>query len=71
MAKHQTICIFTVLDTNLWTRCPCGSKVGKSPSPFIARVLQDLDLPWMCQNYKYGCREIKINSEDLEYHNSA
>ena len=41
-------------------------KVGKSPSPFIANVLQDL--PWMCQNYKTGCREIKMNGEDLEHH---
>ena len=41
-------------------------KVGKSPSPFIANVLQDL--PWMCQNYKTGCQEIKMNVEDLEHH---
>ena len=48
------------------TKCLCGSKVGKSPSPFIAKFLQDL--PWMCQNYKTGCREIKMNVEDLEHH---
>ena len=41
-------------------------KVGKSLSPFIANVLQDL--PWMCQNYKAGCQEIKMNVEDLEHH---
>ena len=47
-------------------KCPCGSKVGKSPSPVIAKLLQNL--PWMCQNYKTGCREIKMNGEDLEHH---
>ena len=46
--------------------CPCGSTVGTTPSPFIAKVLQDL--PWMCQNYKTGCQEIKMNVEDLEHH---
>ena len=48
------------------TKCLCGSKVGINPSPLIAKVLQDL--PWMCQNYKTGCREIKMNGEDLERH---
>jgi len=48
------------------TECPCGSKVGTTPSPFIAKVLQDL--PWMCENYKTGCQEIKMNVEDLEHH---
>jgi len=47
-------------------KCPCGSKVGTTPSPFIAKVLQDL--PWMCENYKTGCQEIKMNVEDLEHH---
>ena len=47
-------------------KCPCGSKVGKSPSPVIANLLQNL--PWMCQNYKTGCREAKLNVEDLEHH---
>ena len=47
-------------------KCPCGSLVGKSPSPVIAKLLQDL--PWMCQNYKNGCREIKMNVEDLKHH---
>jgi len=46
--------------------CPCGSQVGTTPSPFIAKVLQDM--PWMCQNYKAGCQEIKMNVEDLEHH---
>ena len=47
-------------------RCPCGSLVGKNPSPIIANLLQDL--PWMCHNYKRGCREIKITISELEFH---
>ena len=47
-------------------KCPCGSKVGKSPSPVISKLLQNL--PWMCKNYKMGCREIKMNVEDLDHH---
>jgi len=47
-------------------KCPCGSLVGKNPSPLIAKLLQDL--PWMCQNYENGCREIKMDAEELEYH---
>ena len=47
-------------------KCPCGSKVGKSPSPVIAKLLQNL--PWMCQNYKTGCLEAKMNIEDLDHH---
>ena len=46
--------------------CPCGSLVGKTPSPIIAKLLEDL--PWMCQNYKNGCREIKKNIGELEFH---
>ena len=48
------------------TECPCGSKVVKSPSRVIAKLLQNL--PWMCQNYKTGCRESKMNMEDLDHH---
>ena len=48
------------------TRCPCGSKVGESPSPIIAKLLENL--PWMCQNYQTGCRKSKMNAEDLEHH---
>ena len=48
------------------TECPCGSKVVKSPSRVIAKLLQNL--PWMCQNYKTGCLESKVNVEDLEHH---
>ena len=47
-------------------RCPCGSLVGQVPSSFITEVLQNM--PWMCQNYKNGCHEIKMNPEDLECH---
>ena len=48
------------------TKCACGSKVVESPSPIIAKLLENL--PWMCQNYQTGCRESKINVEDLEFH---
>ena len=48
------------------TECPCGSKVVKSPSRVIAKLLQNL--PWMCQNYKTGCRESKTDVEELEHH---
>ena len=46
--------------------CLCGSLVGKNPSPIIAKLLQDL--PWMCQNYKIGCREIEMTIGGLEFH---
>ena len=46
--------------------CPCGSFVGNSPSPVIAKLLQNL--PWMCQHYMNGCREISMNVEELEHH---
>ena len=47
-------------------RCPCGSLVVKNPSPITARLLEDL--PWMCQNYKRGCREIQFDIGGLEFH---
>ena len=47
-------------------KCPCGSLVGKNPSPIIAKLLQNL--PWMCQNYKRGCREIRKTIGRLEFH---
>ena len=46
--------------------CPCGSLVGKKPSQIVAKILEDS--PWMCQNYEKGCREIKKDEEELEYH---
>ena len=51
------------------TVCPCGSKVVKSPSRVIAKLLQNL--PWMCQNYKTGCRESKMDLVDLEHHHQV
>ena len=48
------------------TGCPCGSFAGNSSSPIIAKLLQNL--PWMCQNYKTGCREISMNVEELDHH---
>ena len=47
-------------------KCPCGSLVGKNPSPIIAKLLEGL--PLMCQNYKRGCREIKMDISGLEFH---
>ena len=47
-------------------KCPCGSLVGKNPSPILAKLMKDL--PWMCQNYKTGCREIKRDIGELEFH---
>ena len=47
-------------------KCPCGSLVGKNPSPILAKLMKDL--PWMCQNYKRGCREIKKSVSELEFH---
>ena len=46
--------------------CPCGSVVGKNPSPLAVKLLEGL--PWMCQNYKRGCREIKVDIGELEIH---
>ena len=46
-------------------RCPCGSLVVKNPSPITAKLIEDL--PWMCQNYKRGCREI-FDIGRLEFH---
>jgi len=48
------------------TECVCGSNVGESPSPVIAKLLKNL--PWMCQNYKTGCLESKVSVEDLKHH---
>ena len=47
-------------------KCPCGSLVGKNPSPIIAKLLGGL--PWMCQNYKTGCREMKQTINELIFH---
>ena len=47
-------------------KCPCGALVAKNPCPTIAILLEDL--PLMCQNYKNGCSEIKLRSDELENH---
>ena len=47
-------------------KCPCGSLVDKNPSQSIAKKLQRL--PWMCQNYRWGCREVKVDVKTLETH---
>ena len=47
-------------------KCPCGSSVVKNPSPITAKLLEGL--PWMCQNYKRGCREICFDIGGLEFH---
>ena len=47
-------------------RCPCGSLVGKNPSPLAAKLLEGL--PWMCKNYKNGCQEIQFDIGGLEFH---
>ena len=40
--------------------------VGKKPSTAFAKLVEDL--PWLCQNYENGCREIKTDGEELEHH---
>ena len=47
-------------------KCPCGSLVAKNPSPITAKLIEDL--PWMCQNYNRGCREIQTFIPGLEFH---
>ena len=46
--------------------CPCGSLLDKEPSESIAKKLQFL--PWMCQNFKRGCREVKMDVNNLKIH---
>ena len=50
----------------LKSKCPCGSRVDENPSKSIAKKLQNL--PWMCQNYQWGCREVKVDAKNLETH---
>ena len=40
--------------------------MNKNPSQSIAKKLQSL--PWMCQNYRWGCREVKVDVKTLETH---
>ena len=53
----------------LKNRCPCGSQMNENPSQSIAKKLQNL--PWMCQNYKWGCLEVKVDAKDLETHHGT
>ena len=46
--------------------CPCGSLVEENPSQSIAIQLQNL--PWICQNYKWGCHEVKMDVKNLKAH---
>ena len=73
--KSHSLCIrhkkYKVEGNYFWLerfekKCPCGSLVEKKSSKSIAKKLQNL--PWMCQNYKNGCREIKMDAEELEHH---
>ena len=47
-------------------KCPCGSVVDENSSQSIAKKLQYL--PWICQNYKRGCREVKMDEQNLKIH---
>ena len=51
---------------NLENKCPCGSLVDQDPCQSIARKLQNL--PWICQNYKRGCHEVKMDVSNLRIH---
>ena len=46
--------------------CPCGSMIQKTPSESIANILQNL--PWICQNYRWGCFEVKMDVKNLNIH---
>ena len=53
-----------------YEKCPCGSSIGRNdpaPSTMIPLLFDVFGLPWPCQNYPRGCREILIESE-LENH---
>lgn len=54
------------LCTSCKLMCACGSPVGKKPSPYIGHFLREG--PWMCFNFKNGCRETKNHVEDLGVH---
>ena len=40
--------------------------MDKNPSKSIAKKVQSL--PWMCQNFRWGCREVKVDVKTLETH---
>ncbi len=64
MVQHHPICP----DCNGKT-CPCNSAVSPKPSETIELLLTEL--PWYCQSYKNGCREIFSNVEQLEKHQNS
>ena len=51
---------------NCKDRCLCGSLVPKNPLTFVDLILGML--PWMCENYQFGCRENFEKEEDLKRH---
>ena len=65
--KHRYFCVEShALCHKHRDECRCGYPALGEPSPLVANLLQNF--PWMCQNYKYGCREILEAVEDLEHH---
>ena len=51
---------------NFVKKCRCGLLVAEEPSQSIAKKLENL--PWMCQNYKRGCHEVKMDVSNLKIH---
>lgn len=48
------------------SKCSCGSNVCKKPTQAIEKILTQL--PWICQNYKNGCRESSQQIDELKIH---
>ena len=48
------------------SKCSCGSEVCKKPSQAIEKMVDQI--PWICQNYKNGCRESRQQIEELKIH---
>ena len=46
--------------------CECGSAVGKRPNPTTKQMVKEL--PAFCPHYRYGCLQIFVQAEDLDYH---
>ena len=68
-AQNRFLCENSTRNHSLCAKhkeCPCGSIVQKTPSESIANILQNL--PWMCQNYRWGCFEVKMDAKNLEIH---
>jgi hypothetical protein len=67
LCEYHSKITFEDLDNNIFEmKCPCGSLVDQDPSQSIARKLQNL--PWICQNYKRGCHEVKMDVNNLKIH---